>query len=156
MVNSGKMWLIVINIVTTPSLLTSTVHVSIGDKDEWTTFDDHGRPVKKWTPSQPSTGCYMVMYTRTDVLHDHGCAFKSPESKEVIVRIINKCDYTNSGLLRGGVVSTGHKRKYTRNLHAGTSPEESSSVTKRDLACAVASIKLELDKLQNKFDQCQK
>ncbi len=98
----------------------------------------------------------LVMYTRTDLLHDPGCAFKSHESKEVVVRIMNKCGNTNPGLPRGGVVSTGHKRKRTRNLHAGTSSEESSSATKRDLACAVASIKSELDKLQNKFDRFQK
>ncbi len=69
-------------IVTTPSLFSSTVHVATGihencDLDEWTTFDDHGRPVKKWTPLEPSAGCYLVMHTRTDLLDDLGCAFKS-------------------------------------------------------------------------------
>ncbi len=94
-------------IVTTPSLLTSTVHVATGihaisDFDEWTTLDDHGRPVKKWTPLEASAGCYMVMYTRTDKLdNDPGYAFKSPESKEVIVRIMNKCGNNNPGLPRG-------------------------------------------------------
>ncbi len=98
----------------------------------------------------------MVMHTHTDLLHDLGWAFKSHDSKEVIVRIMNKCGYTNPGLPLGNVVSTGQKRKHTKNLHAGTLSEESSSVTKHDLACAVASIKSELDKLQNKFDRFQK
>ena len=48
MVNSDQ-------IVAAPSLFNSTVHIVTGlnenaDLDEWTTFDDHGRPAKKWAP----------------------------------------------------------------------------------------------------------
>ena len=89
----------------------------------------------------------MLLYTRTDLLHgvhDLGCdAFKSQDSKEVIVRIMNRCGYTNPGLpekknrnTKKSVVPTSQKRKC-----------EDSPVTKKDLASAMASIKADLVKL---------
>ncbi len=91
----------------------------------------------------------MLLYTRTDLLHgvhDLGCdAFKAHDSKEVIVRIMNKCGYTNPGMqgnedrnTQRSVVPTSKKRKC-----------EDSPVTKKDLASAMASIKSDLVKLKD-------
>ena len=148
MVNSDQ-------IVAAPSLFNSTVHIVTGlnenaDLDEWTTFDDHGRPAKQWAPLKgPSAGCTMLLYTRTDLLHgvhDLGCdAFKSEDSKKMIVRIMNKCGKTNPGMpekedrtTQKSVVPTSKKMKC-----------EDSPVTKKDLASAMASIKSDLVKLRD-------
>jgi hypothetical protein len=136
-----------------PSLFNSTVHIVTGltedpDHDVWTTFDDHGRHAEKWAPLDgPSKRCTMLLYTRTDLLHgvhDLGCdAFKSHESKEAIVRIMNKCGYTNPGL-------PGKKNRNTKKSVVPTNKKmkcEDSPVTKKDLASAMASIKADLVKL---------
>ncbi len=72
-------------------------------------------------------------------------AFKAQDSKEVIVRIMNKCGYTNPGMpekedrnTQKSVVPTSKKRKC-----------ENSPVTKKDLASAMASIKSDLVELKN-------
>ncbi len=133
-----------------------TVHIVTGlnenaDLEEWTTFDDHGRPAKKWAPLDgPSAGCSMLLYTRTDLLDgltDLGCAFKSQDSKDVLVRIMQKCEYTNPGIPRGGAVDSSQKKKRKRGLKKDLA---SAVVMKKDL---VASIKSDFTKLQNKIDQ---
>jgi hypothetical protein len=54
------------------------------DLDKWTTFDDHGRHAKKWTPVEHGTsaGCSMLLFSRIDLLyglHDLGTPFKSQD-----------------------------------------------------------------------------
>jgi hypothetical protein len=63
----------------------------------------------------------------------------------MIVRIMDKCKYTNPGMPRGGAVDSSQKRK--RGLKKDLA---SAVVMKKDL---VASIKSDFTKLQNKIDQ---
>ena len=134
-----------------PCLLTMsyhiyTVHIVTGlnenaDLDEWMTFDDHGRKFKKWAPLDgPSAGCSMLLLSRTDLLHglhDLGTPFKSQESKEVIVRIMDACGYDKPGMPREVAVTIRPKRKHGN----------------KDLSRAVKWIKADLVKLMNKIDK---